>query len=105
MNPPTGFGVVDQKGRVALPKDARSALGVKPGSHVAYVVLDGALILIPQDEHLAELSRRAEAALAAAGLTVDDILARLPEARAAVMEEMYPAEFLAELRRQFEEAK
>ena len=58
------FGIIDQKGRVAIPKEARNALGVKPGSHVAYVVLDGALMIVPEDEHLAELKRQFEEAQA-----------------------------------------
>ena len=102
MIPPSatgGFGVLDEKGRVSLPKPVRSALGIEPGSPVAYVVLDGAVLLVPQDEHLAVLARDAERALAAAGLTTEELLEALPAARDAVVSESYSAEFLAELGR------
>ena len=93
-----GFSTLDDKGRVALPKAVRASLGVHSGSSLAYIVLDNAVLLVPQDEHLAELQRQAIAALTEAGLTVDDLLERLPEARADVMREAYGPAFLARLR-------
>src|SRR5687768_8654488 len=82
-----GFGTVDDKGRVALPKPLRSALGIEPGSAVAYVLLDGAVLLVPQDEQLTELGRRAGEVLSAVGLTVRDLLDELPAVRAAIVAE------------------
>lgn len=52
--PVGGFGTIDEKRRVSLPKAARVALGIQPGSSVAYNVLDAALLLVPQDEQLAQ---------------------------------------------------
>jgi AbrB family looped-hinge helix DNA binding protein len=94
-----GFGVLDEKGRVSLPKPVRSALGIEAGSPVAYVVLNGAVLLVPQDEHLGTLMRDAERALAAAGLTVEELLEELPAAREAVVRESYGDAFLEELTR------
>lgn len=94
-----GFGTVDEKGRISLSKPVRNALGIQAGSPVALVVLDHALLLIPQDAHLAALMERAAAALSAAGLTVRDVLDELPAAREEVMREAYSAEFLKELER------
>ena len=94
-----GFGVVDEKGRLSLPKAARAVSGVEPGTHVAFVGVSGALLVIPQDEHLADLMHRAQESLAASGLTVDDLMERLPAARASVVEEAYGGEFLRELAR------
>jgi bifunctional DNA-binding transcriptional regulator/antitoxin component of YhaV-PrlF toxin-antitoxin module len=94
-----GFATVDEKGRVSLSKSVRGALGVEAGSSVAYLVLDGVLLLIPQDEHLAALMDHAAEALAAAGMTGQDMLDELPAARAEVVTEAYGADFLRELER------
>lgn len=96
-----GFSILDDKGRLSLPKAVRESLDVHPGSSVAYIVLDHALLLIPQDIHLAELMERAAQALARAGLTTQDLLDELPRARAAVLAEAYSAEFLREMERQW----
>lgn len=92
-----GFGTVDEKGRFSLTKPVRGALGVSPGSSVAYVMLDGALLLIPQDQHLAELMDSAAQALSAAGLTVQDFLDDLPAVRADIFNDAYGEEFLREM--------
>jgi bifunctional DNA-binding transcriptional regulator/antitoxin component of YhaV-PrlF toxin-antitoxin module len=94
-----GFGTVDDKGRITLSRAVRGALGIKPGSSLAYVVLDGMLLLVPQDEHLAELIEQGSQVLANAGLTVRDLLDELPPARAEVVAEAYGADFLHELER------
>lgn len=94
-----GFGLLDEKGRISLPKPVRNALGVQPGSSIAYVVLDHALLLIPQDEHLEALMRRGREALTEAGVSAQDVLDDLPEARNEVFIEAYGADFLAEVER------
>lgn len=98
-NAAVGFSTIDEKGRIALPKAVRSALGVHTGSSLAYVVLDDAVLFIPQDAHLAELQQQAIQALTEAGITVEDLLDQLPQARDAVTREAYNTEFLAKLRR------
>lgn len=92
-----GFGTVDDKGRISLSRAVRGALGIKPGSSLAYVVLDGMLLLVPQDEHLAALMEDAGQALSRAGLALRDLLDELPSARAEVVSEAYGASFLQEL--------
>jgi hypothetical protein len=57
------------------------------------------VLLVPQDRHLSDLAAHAQAALAAAGLSVDDVLAELPAARAEVGEETYGPEFVREIAR------
>ena len=93
-----GFSTIDEKGRIALPKAVRSALGVHTGSSLAYVILDDAVLFIPQDAHLAELQQQAIQALTEAGITVEDLLDQLPQARDAVTREAYNPEFLTKLR-------
>lgn len=95
-----GFAVLDNKGRLSLSKPVRQALGMRPGSSVAYVLIDQTLLVIPQDEHLARLMEGAAAVLREAGLTPQDFLDELPAVRAEVVEELYGAEFMAELERQ-----
>lgn len=95
--PAAGFGTVDDKGRISLSKPVRTALGIQPGSSVAYVVLDHALLLIPQDEHLATLMERGRQALTSAGLSVRDLLDELPAAREEAITESYGADFLKEM--------
>lgn len=95
-----GFSVLDNKGRLSLSKPVRQALGMRPGSTLAYVLVDAGLLLIPQDDHLAALLDHAASVLEEAGLTTQDLLDELPAARAAVVEELYGAAFMAELTRQ-----
>lgn len=95
----TGFATLDNKGRLSLSKPVRQALGVQPGSSVAYVVVDRALLLFPQDEHLARLMDHATKTLVEAGLTSRDLLDELPAARDEVVRELYGEAFMAELAR------
>ena len=87
--PAPSRAVLDEKGRLSLGRAMRQALAVQPGSAFAYVLLDDALLLIPQDEQLAALMARAAEALAAAGATTQDLLDDLPAARSAVMRKAY----------------
>ena len=96
-----GFAVLDDKGRISLPKPLRGALGLHAGSTVAYIRLNDMILLIPQDEQLAALMDRAAAALEAAGITVEDFLANLPAAREDVVNEAYGEEFMQDLERRY----
>lgn len=95
-----GFAVLDDKSRLSLSKPVREALGLRPGSSVAYILIDHSLLLIPQDEHLVRLMDDAAAVLQEAGLTAQDFLDELPAVRAEVVQEIYGTEFMAELERQ-----
>jgi bifunctional DNA-binding transcriptional regulator/antitoxin component of YhaV-PrlF toxin-antitoxin module len=99
--PGAGFSVIDEKGRISLPKRLRQLLGAEPGSSIAYIALDHALLLIPQDAHLASLQQHAQEALARGGLTVENLLDDLPQVRASVASETYGEEFLRELERRY----
>lgn len=92
-----GFGTLDEKGRISLPKPIREALGVTPGSALAYIVLDGTVLLVPQDAHLSALMDRAAQALTRTGITVQDLLDDLPQARAEVVTEAYGEAFMRDL--------
>ena len=94
--------VVDEKGRLSLGKAVRRALDVRPGSSLGYVLLDDAFLLIPQDDQLAALMERAAAALAAAGITTQDLLDDVPAARDATLREAYGDAFMEDLAREYE---
>src|SRR5262245_1839702 len=94
-----GFAGVDGKRRLSLPRPVRRALGLDAGARVAWVALGGTVLLVPQDQHLADLSARAQAALAVARLSVGDALTRLPAARAEVVEETYGPDLVWEMAR------
>ena|SRR5438046_1358317 len=95
-----GFGVLDDKGRLSLAKPVRHALDLHPGSSVAYVVVDGALLLIPQDKQLMALMDRAAEAWERLGITDEELQDRLEVARAEVARELYGADFMEALARE-----
>ncbi len=100
-----GFATVDDKGRVSLSKPVRQALGVRPGSALAFVLVDGMLLLIPQDEQLVALMDHAASVLERAGVTVEDLLEELPAVRGQIMRETYGDEFVDALARQWEASR
>src|SRR5579864_9094278 len=94
-----GYTQMDDKGRLLLSKPIRQAMGLNAGSTVAYVKLGDALMVIPQDAHLAQLMDAAAKVFEGAGISVDDLLDELPRARAEVVTEHYGSEFLDALER------
>lgn len=94
-----GFAILDDRGRVALSKAARQALNLHAGSALAYAVVDGTILLIPQDRHLAETAAHAASILERAGLTVDELLAELPAVWDEVLRDSYGDAFVDEWER------
>ena len=98
-----GYAHLDDKGRLPLGKQVRQALGLHAGSTVAYIKVGDALLLIPQDAHLAQLLEAVTAAFERAGMSVDQMLAELPHVREEIGTAHYGAEFWDELRRSAQE--
>lgn len=96
-----GFAVLDNKGRLPLPQEVREALGLHAGSAVACILLNGMVLLLPQDREMVELMEHAVQALEEAGITAQDFLDNLPKAREEVMIEAYGEEFVRELERRY----
>ena len=92
-----GFAVLDNKGRLPLPQGLREALGLHAGSAVACILLNGMILLLPQDREMVELMEHAVQALEEAGITAQNFLDNLPKAREEVMVEEYGEEFVREL--------
>lgn len=99
----SGYSQLDDKGRVQIPKDVRTSLGLNAGSTVAYVRVGELVVLIPQDTHLARLAEAAMQVFERAGITVDNLLEGLEQAREEVVTEHYGANFLSELERRADE--
>lgn len=95
----TGYTHVDDKGRVTLSKPIRQALHLDAGSTLAWITIGDAVLLVPQDAHLAELMESAVAAFERAGLSLANVDAELEAIRAQTVAEHYGAGFFEELRR------
>jgi AbrB family looped-hinge helix DNA binding protein len=100
-----GYTVVDDRGRVTLPKAVRAALDLAPGSPISYIVIKGRLVIYPQGQELLRLAEDAAAVLEAAGLTTQDLLDDLPAVRDRVMRETYGDAVVDELARRQAEAR
>lgn len=85
--------------------EARQALDLLPGSVVAYALVQGAIVIIPEDPHLAEVGVRAERILAAAGLAAPDLIGELPAVRDEILRVEYGDAVLEELQRRLEAAQ
>jgi AbrB family looped-hinge helix DNA binding protein len=100
-----GYTVVDDRGRVTLPKSVRAALGLVPGSSISYVVVKGRLVIYPQGQELLRLAEDAAVVVEVAGLTTQDLLDELPAVRERVMRETYGDAVVDELARRQAEAR
>jgi bifunctional DNA-binding transcriptional regulator/antitoxin component of YhaV-PrlF toxin-antitoxin module len=100
-----GFAHLDEKGRMPIDKQVRDAFGLRAGSTVAWVKLGDAIVVIPQDEHLADVMVRAASALESAGISVADLLSDLDEARDEVVTEHYGEGYFDRLRATAQDAK
>lgn len=97
-----GFAHLDDKGRLPIARSVRDSFGLRPGSTVAWVKLGHGFMVIPQDEHLAQVME--EAAVAAVLARPDWVLSTNTEhwnqelARRTGLRVAHPAAFLAGLR-------
>jgi len=72
---------IGEKGQLTVPKQFRQDLGLATGAPFAVLRLGDGLILLPEQRRFEHLCQRVGSALAATGLTPEDLLATLPEAR------------------------
>jgi AbrB family looped-hinge helix DNA binding protein len=80
---------IGEKGQLTVPKEFRQALGLGTGAPFAVLRLGDGLILLPEQRRFEHLCRRVSSVLAEAGLTTEDLLATLPEARNRVYARRY----------------
>jgi len=80
---------IGEKGQLTVPKQFRDDLGLGMGAPFAVLRLGDGLILLPEQRRFERLCERVRSRLMAAGLTSEDILATIPEARNRVYARRY----------------
>jgi AbrB family looped-hinge helix DNA binding protein len=86
---------IGEKGQLTVPKQFREDLGLGNGAPFAVLRLGDGLILLPEQRRFEQLCQQVSSSLTAAGVTSDDLLATLPEARNRVYERRYGKKPLA----------
>jgi AbrB family looped-hinge helix DNA binding protein len=90
---------IGEKGQLTVPKEFREDLGLGTGAPFAVLRLGDGLILLPEQRRFERLCERVRSSLTAAGLTPEDILATLPEARNRVYARSYGKKHTASVSR------
>jgi AbrB family looped-hinge helix DNA binding protein len=80
---------IGEKGQLTVPKQFREDLGLGNGAPFAVLRLGDGLILLPEQRRFEQLCEQVSTRLSGAGLTSDDLLATLPEARNRVYGRRY----------------
>ena len=92
QNPPLEYMTttkIGEKGQLTVPKQFRDDLGLGIGAPFAVLRLGDGLILLPEKRRFEHLCQRLSSILTATGLTSEDILATVPEARNRVYARRY----------------
>ena len=90
---------IGEKEQLTVPKQFRLDLGLGIGAPFAVLRLGDGLILLPEQQRFEHLCRQVTSSLTAAGLTPDDILATLPQARHRVFARHYGKKSAAKVAR------
>ena len=80
---------IGEKGQLTVPKQFRKDLGLGAGAPFAVLRLGDGLILLPEQRRFEQLCEEVSAQLTAAGVTSENLLASLPEARERVYARRY----------------
>jgi AbrB family looped-hinge helix DNA binding protein len=80
---------IGEKGQLTVPKQFREDLGLGNGAPFAVLRLGDGLILLPEQRRFERLCQQVGVSRTAAGLTPQDLLATLPEARERVYARHY----------------
>jgi AbrB family looped-hinge helix DNA binding protein len=90
---------IGEKGQLTVPKQFREDLGLGIGAPFAVLRLGDGLILLPEQQRFEDLCRQVTSSLTATGLTPNDILATLPQARIRVFARRYGKKTAAKVSR------
>jgi AbrB family looped-hinge helix DNA binding protein len=82
---------IGEKGQLTVPKQFRAELGLEMGAPFAVLRLGDGLILLPEQKRFEHFCERVSAAVTSAGISVEELLTTLPEARKRVFERHYPS--------------
>jgi AbrB family looped-hinge helix DNA binding protein len=80
---------IGEKGQLTVPKQFREDLGLGIGAPFAVLRLGDGLILLPEQRRFEQLCERVSSSLTAAGLTSEDLVATIREARNRVYTRRY----------------
>lgn len=81
---------VSSKGQITLSSHARKQLGLEKGSTLMEVVVGNCIILMPQNQVLEQVRRRAQEALKKSGVSMDEINAEVERLKSERFAEQYP---------------
>jgi AbrB family looped-hinge helix DNA binding protein len=80
---------IGEKGQLTVPKQFREELGLGSGSPFAVLRLGDGLILLPEQQRFERLCQQVSSSLTEAGLTPENVLSTIPEARNRVYSRRY----------------
>lgn len=78
------------KGQVTISSRARKALGLDKGDTLIEMVVGNCIVLLPENQILAETARKAQEAIKHAGVTAEEIIQEADRLREARLAERYP---------------
>lgn len=78
------------KGQVTISSRARKTLGLDKGDTLIEMVVGNCIVLLPENQILAETARKAQEAIKRAGVTAEEIIQEADRLREARMAERYP---------------
>lgn len=78
------------KGQVTISARARKSLGLDQGDTLIEIMVGNCIVLLPQNQILAETARKAQEAIKHAGVTAQEIIREADRLREARLAERYP---------------
>jgi AbrB family looped-hinge helix DNA binding protein len=81
---------IGEKGQLTIPKQYRDEMGLDTGAPVAVLRIGECLMLIPEQNRFRALCESISSVLQQQGVTPEDLLSTLPEARERVFARRYP---------------
>lgn len=78
------------KGQVTISSRARKTLGLDKGDTLIEMVVGNCIVLLPENQILAETARKAQEAIKLAGVTAEEIIQEADRLREARLTERYP---------------
>jgi bifunctional DNA-binding transcriptional regulator/antitoxin component of YhaV-PrlF toxin-antitoxin module len=78
------------KGQITISARARKMLGLDQGDTLIEMVLGNCIVLLPQNQILAETARKAQEAIKHAGVTAEEIIHEAERLREARTAQRYP---------------
>jgi AbrB family looped-hinge helix DNA binding protein len=80
---------IGEKGQLTVPKQFRDDLRLETGAPFTVLRLGDGLVLLPEQKRFEYFCERVSSALSSAGVSVEQVLATLPQARSRVFERKY----------------